>query len=71
MPEHCLEYETLTMEEKLLLNKEMLKWYENTWIKCMTITGVWGVEREIIKKIRKEENDRRNRKQSVGRTNHK
>lgn len=71
MPEHCLEYETLTMEERLLLNKEMLRWYATTEERCIAITDVWAVERDIIKKIRKENNDKRNRKPSVGRTNHK
>lgn len=68
MPEHCLEYEALTMEERLLLNKEMLKWYETTK-KCIAITDVWAAERSIIKKLRKEENDKRNREQNAGRRN--
>lgn len=71
MPEHCLEYETLTMEERILLDKKMSEWFANTGIRCMTITGMWDVERKIIKKIRKENNDRRNRKQGAGRRNNK
>ena len=71
---HCPEYENLTIEEKLLVNREMKKWFTTSNLKDLCVpTFIFKVaESRIIEKLkRKETNDRRNRKPGAGRTNHK
>ena len=72
MNDHCPEYEYLTMEEKLLVDIEMRKWFRSTELKdlCAPISIFRLAESMTIEKI-KEENDRRNRKQSASRRNNK
>lgn len=66
MNEHCLEYELLTIEEKLLVDKELRIWFEKMGELNMNIVPNF-IYRECEKRIietlkRKETNDRRNRK---------
>lgn len=57
---HCPEYEYLTMEEKLLVDIEMRKWFRSTELKdlCAPISIFRLAESRIIEKI-KEEDERR------------
>lgn len=72
MNDHCAMYETLTMEEKLLVNIEMKKWIARATDLCFPISMFKIVELDFIEKLkRKEENDKRNRKSGASRTNHK
>lgn len=62
---HCPEYEELTIEEKLLVDKEMKEWYARANLPdlCAPTFIFRELERRIIENLkRKEENDRRNRK---------
>ena len=71
---HCLEYEELTIEEKLLVDIEMRKWYARANLPdlCAPTFIFRELERRIIEEFkRKEKNDRRNRKQSASRRNNK
>lgn len=65
MEPHCQEYENLTMEEKLLVNIEMRKWFANTSLQelCVPMFIFREAERRIIEELLKEKetNDRRNR----------
>lgn len=72
MNDHCPEYEYLTIEEKLLVDIEMRKWFKSIELKdlCAPISIFRLAESRIIEKI-KEKDDRRNRKQSAGRRNNK
>lgn len=65
---HCPEYEGLTMEGKLLVDKEMLIWFKEFDGACAP-SFIFRVAEEritetIIERL-KEKNDRRNRKQSA------
>lgn len=74
MNDHCPEYGNLTMEEKLLVNIEMRKWFANTSLQelCVPMFIFKEAERRIIEEFkRKDKNDRRNRKQSASRRNNK
>ena len=72
MDDHCTMYETLTMEEKLLVNIEMRKWMASKTDLCLPISMFRIVELDFIERLkRKEKNDRRNRKQSASRRNNK
>jgi len=57
---HCSEYEYLTMEEKLLVDIEMRKWFRSQELKdlCAPISIFRLAESRIIEKI-KEEDERR------------
>ena len=69
---HCEMYETLTMEEKLLINIEMRKWIARATDLCLPISMFRIVELDFIEKLkRKERNDKRNRKSGASRTNYK
>lgn len=59
MIEHCPEYENLTMEEKLLVNIEMRKWFASVKLQdlCVPMFFFKEAEKRIIKHI-KEENDK-------------
>lgn len=69
---HCLEYEELTIEEKLLVDEEMKEWFKKFNSQCVP-TFIFKIgESRIIEKLKeKEKNDRRNRKQSASRRNNK
>lgn len=70
MNDHCAMYETLTMEEKLLINIEMKKWIARATDLCLPISMFRIVELDFIEKLkRKEKDDRRNRKQGASRRN--
>lgn len=74
MEPHCPEYEYLTIEEKLLVDIEMRKWFKSIELKdlCVPISIFRTGESRIIEILkRKETNDRRDRKQSAGRRNNK
>lgn len=74
MNDHCPEYENLTMEEKLLVNMEMRKWFTRMNLQdlCVPTFIFKEAESRIIEEFkRKEKNDKRNRKQSVSRRNNK
>ena len=64
---HCLEYEDLTIEEKLLVDTEMREWFKTTNLanSCMPTFIFKVAESRIIEKL-KEKNDKRNREQSIG-----
>lgn len=71
---HCSEYEYLTIEEKLLVDIEMKKWFRSIELKdlCVPISIFRAAESRIIEMLkRKETNDKRNRKQSTSRRNNK
>ena len=57
MNDHCPEYENLTMEEKLLVNIEMRKWFARAKLQdlCVPISIFREVERRIIKELKEEE----------------
>ena len=66
---HCQEYEYLTMEERLLVDIEMRKWYARANLPdfCAPTFIFRELERRIIEEFkRKERNDKRNRKPSAG-----
>lgn len=66
MNDHCAMYETLTMEEKLLINIEMKKWMARANDLCFPISMFRIVELDFIERLkRKEENDKRNRKSNA------
>ena len=69
---HCPEYEELTIENKLLVDKEMKEWFKKL-DETIVPTFIFKVaEERIIEKLkRKETNDRRNRKSNASRTDHK
>lgn len=72
MNDHCPEYENLTMEEKLLVDIEVRKWFKDTEDLCIPMFIFRLTESRIIEELkRKEKNDRRNRKQSASRRNNK
>lgn len=72
MNDHCAMYETLTIEEKMLINIEMKKWIAGTTNLCLPTDMFKIIELDLIERLkRKEENDRRNRKQSASRRNNK
>lgn len=65
---HCPEYEGLTVEGKLLVDKEMRTWFEKFDGMCVPSFIFKTAEERIIEKIikrLKEENDRRDREQSA------
>lgn len=55
MNDHCPEYENLTMEEKLLVNIEMRKWFANTSLQelCVPMFIFREAERRIIEELKK------------------
>lgn len=67
---HCPEYEELTIEEKLLVDAEMRKWFMkiNPAELCMPTFIFKTLENRTIEKL-KEKNGRQNRKQSASRRN--
>lgn len=70
MNDHCPEYEELTIEEKLLVDREMKEWFRKLDNLCVPTFIFKVAEERIIEKL-KEKNDRRNRKQSASRRNNK
>lgn len=64
---HCPEYEELTIENKLLVDKEMQKWFKKFDDMYVVPTFIFKVaEERVIEKLkRKERNDKRNRKPSA------
>ena len=67
MEYHCPEYENLTIEEKLLVDAEMREWFAEKDLGSPYIPSFIFKEAEKrIITIIKEENDKRNREQSVG-----
>lgn len=67
--DHCPEYENLTIEEKLLVNVEMRRWIASINLQelCVPMFIFKEAERRIIEEFkRKERNDKRNRKSSIG-----
>ena len=67
MEYHCPEYEDLTIEEKLLVDAEMREWFAEKDLNSSYIPSFIFKEAEKrIITIIKEENDERNREQSVG-----
>lgn len=67
--DHCPEYENLTIEEKLLVNVEMRRWIASMSLQelCVPMFIFKEAERRIIEEFkRKERNDKRNRKPSIG-----
>lgn len=72
--EHCQEYDYLTIEEKLLVDAGMRKWFASKSLQelCVPLIVFRETESRIIEEFkRKETNDRRNRKQSASRRNNK
>lgn len=66
MSTHCPEYEGLTIENKLLVDKEMLVWFKKYNNMCVPTFIFKVAEERIIEELkRKEKNDKRNRKQSI------
>jgi hypothetical protein len=64
MEPHCQEYEYLTIEDKLLVDIEMKKWFKSIELKdlCVPILIFKAAEQRIIELLKeKETNDRRNR----------
>lgn len=62
MNDHCPEYKNLTMEEKLLVDIEVRKWFANSKDLCVPMFIFRLAESRIIEKLKeKETNDRRNR----------
>ena len=63
MSYHCPEYEELTIENKLLVDKEMVEWFKKFDNTCVPTFIFKVAEERIIEKLkRKEQNDKRNRK---------
>lgn len=61
MNDHHPKYEYLTIEEKLLVDIEMEKWWASIKDLCVPMFTVRETERRIIEKIkRKGSNDKRN-----------
>lgn len=58
MSDHCPEYENLTIEEKLLVDVGMRKWFANMKDLCVPTFIFRLAESRIIEKI-KEEDERR------------
>lgn len=74
MEYHCLEYEELTIEEKLLVDAEMRGWFKksNPSELCMPTFIFKIAESRIIEELkRKETNDKRNRKSGASRADSK
>lgn len=74
MHDHCPEYENLTIEEKLLVDVEMRRWMASINLQelCVPMFIFKEAERRIIEEFkRKERNDKRNRKPSIGGTDSK
>ena len=74
MNDHCPEYENLTIEEKLLVDAGMRKWFASKSLQelCVPMFIFRLAESRIIEELKeKEKNDRRNRKQSASRRNNK
>lgn len=68
MSYHCPEYEGLTVEGKLLVDKEMRVWFKKFDGTCVPSFIFRIAEERITEKIIeriKEENDRRDREQSA------
>lgn len=61
---HCPEYEELTIEEKVLVDVEMKEWFKKYNDTCVPTFIFKVAEERIIEKL-KEENDKRDRKQSA------
>lgn len=55
MDDHCTMYETLTMEEKLLINIEMKKWMAEAPDLCLPIYLFKIVELDFIEKLKRKE----------------
>ena len=57
MNDHCPEYEYLTMEEKLLVDIEMRKWFASVSLQelCVPMFIFRLAESRIIEKIKEEE----------------
>ena len=70
MNDHCPEYEELTIEEKLLVNKEMKEWFKKLDNTCVPTFIFKVAENRIIERL-KEKNGRRNRRQGASRRNNK
>lgn len=60
LSDHCLEYENLTMEEKLLVNIEMRHWFASVSLQdlCVPMFIFREAERIIIREL-KEKDERR------------
>ena len=56
MNEHCAMYETLTMEEKLLINIEMKKWTAEAPYLCLPTYMFKIVELDLIERLKRKEN---------------
>ena len=52
MDYHHPEYENLTIEEKLLVDKEMRKWWADTENLCVPMFTIRETEHRIIEKIK-------------------
>ena len=61
---HCQEYGLLTLEEKILVDEEMKKWFGRFDGMCVPSFIFKTAEERIIERL-KEKNDRRNREQSA------
>lgn len=69
MEPHCPEYEYLTIEDKLLVDIEMKKWFKSIELKdlCVPISIFKAAEERIIE-ILKEENERRKTRNANAKT---
>lgn len=63
MSDHCPEYENLTIEEKLLVNIEMRKWFANTSLQevCVPMFIFREAERRIIERLKEKDEGRKTR----------
>ena len=65
-------YDNLTLEEKMLVDERLREWArEYGYIDTIIPRYIVELARDAFINEIKERNDRRNRKPSVGRTNHK
>ena len=72
MIDHCALYETLTIEEKLLVDKKMKEWMAEASNLCWPISLYRVLEADFITTLKwKEANDKRNRKSSASRADSK
>lgn len=63
MSDHCPEYENLTMEEKLLVNIEMRKWFASVELQdlCVPMFIFREAERRIIEELKEKDGRRKTR----------
>lgn len=59
---HCQEYGLLTLEEKILVDEEMKKWFVKFANTCVPAYIFKVAEERLILEMLKEKNDRRDRK---------